>query len=59
MYSQGKDMKVERAVDTSVKESSWPITLDQSGIPVPSVFMPKDSVLRTIVRMDKCTCVDS
>ena len=52
-------MKVERAVDTSVKESSWPITLDQSGIPVPSVFMPKDSVLRTIVRMDKCTCVDS
>ena len=52
-------MRVVRAVDSNVKESLWPTTPPQSGIPLPLVFMPEDPVLRTIVRMDKCTCVDS
>ena len=52
-------MRVERAVASKAKESFWPATPAQSGIPIPLVFMPEDRVLRTIVRMDECTCVDS
>ena len=52
-------MRVERAVDSNAKEPLWPATPAQSGIPIPLVLMPEDRVLRTIVRMDKCTCVDS
>ena len=50
-------MKVERTVDSKVKESLRPATPAQSGIPIPLVFMPEDRVLRTIVRNDKCTCM--
>ena len=46
-------MRVERAVDSKVKESLWPATPSQSGVPIPLLFMPEDRVLRTIVRMDK------
>ena len=44
-------MRVERAVDSKVKESLWPAIPDQS----PLVFMPEDRVLR----IDKSTRVDS
>ena len=57
--SQGKHMKVERAVDSKVKESLRPTTPTQSGINIRLVFMPADRVLRMIVRTDKFTCVDS
>ena len=46
-------MRVKRAVDSIAKESLWPTTPAQSGIPFPLVFMPEDRVLRTIVRIDK------
>ena len=52
-------MIVERAVDSEPTESLGSTTPAQSGIPIPLVFMPEDRVLRTIVRMDECTCVDS
>ena len=52
-------MRVERAVDSTAKESLWPATQAQSGIPIPLVFMPEDRVLRAIVRMDTCTREDS
>ena len=50
-------MRVERAVDSTMKKSRWLTTPAQSGIQL--VFMPDDRVTRTIVRMDKCTCVDT
>ena len=37
-------------------QSLWQNTPAQSEIPTPLVFMPEDRVLRTIVRMGKCTC---
>ena len=52
-------MRVVRAVDSNAKESLWPTTPAQRGISILLVFMPEDRVLRTIVRMDKYTCVDS
>ena len=54
-----RDMRVERAVGSKAKESLWPATPAQSGISIPLLFTPEDRVLRTIVRIDKCTCVDS
>ena len=52
-------MRVERAVDSKAKETLWPATPAQSRVPIPLVFVSEDRVLRTIVTMDKCTCVDS
>ena len=52
-------MRVERVVDSKVKESLGPATPAQSGIPIPLVFIPEERVLRTIVRVDNCTCVES
>ena len=53
-------MRVERTVDSKVKESLWPTTPAQSGCHIPLVFMPEDPVHRTMARMmDACICVDS
>ena len=43
-------MRVDRAVDSTVKESLRPAIPAQSGIPIPLVFMPEDRVFRMIVR---------
>ena len=52
-------MRVVRAVDSNAKESLWPTTPAQRGISILLVFMPEDRVLRKIVRMDKCACLNS
>ena len=60
MYLQSKYMRVERTVDSKVKESLRPAIPGQNGIPIPLVSMPQDRVIRNIVRLvDGCTCVDS
>ena len=51
-------MRVERAVEFKTKESLSRATPAKSGIHIPVAYMPEDRVLKTIVRMDKCTRVD-
>ena len=50
-------MRAERADYSKVKQSLWPNTSVQSGIPIPLVLVAEDRVHRTIVRIDTCTCM--
>ena len=48
---------MERAVGSKAEESLRPATPAQIEIPMPLVFTAEDRVLKTIVSMDKCTCM--